>query len=297
MTTLVEGLVPWAVGMAVAAAAWWLGSGWLVAGRSRRRRDVARRPSGLPWWWLLARPGGWWLRCWPRLAPQPAWQRELQQRLRRAGWRDVLTPIDVRALQWSGLAVSAAVVGSLAALAGWALALPAGLLLFVGWQWPLQWLHTQARHRRRLALRALPFALDMMTLCLEGGLHFQGAVQQVIDKGPTGPLRDELQQWLGDIRAGQTRAEALRGLAQRLDDPAVRSWVQVMLQADGLGMSLGPILRAQAEQRRAERFLRAEKLALQAPVKMLFPLILCIFPCTFLVIGFPIVMHLLVLVA
>jgi len=69
--------------------------------------------------------------------------------------------------------------------------------------------------------------------------------------------------------------------------------VTALAQADQLGMSLGPLLRAQAEQRRGERFLRAEKLALEAPVKMLFPMVFCIFPCTFLIIGFPIVVKLL----
>jgi tight adherence protein C len=105
-------------------------------------------------------------------------------------------------------------------------------------------------------------------------------------------LRNELRHALADMRAGAPRAEALKDLAQRVDLPALRSLVVALGQADQLGMSLGPVLRAQSAQRRAERFLRAEKLALEAPVKMLFPMVFCIFPCTFLIIGFPIAIKL-----
>src|SRR5699024_6199616 len=95
------------------------------------------------------------------------------------------------------------------------------------------------------------------------------------------------------IRAGVTRSEALHQWAQRTSLPAVSQLVSTLGQADQLGMSLGPLLRAQSEQRRTERFQRAEKLALEAPVKMLFPLVCCIFPCTFLIIAFPIAVKLL----
>ncbi|MCS6944210.1 MAG: type II secretion system F family protein, partial [Sutterellaceae bacterium] len=89
--------------------------------------------------------------------------------------------------------------------------------------------------------------------------------------------------------AGRPRIEALRDMAERLDFGPITSLVSALVQGELMGSSLGPILRAQSEQRRSERFQRAEKLAMEAPVKMLGPLILCIFPCTFIVIGFPIV--------
>src|SRR5690606_8913820 len=98
----------------------------------------------------------------------------------------------------------------------------------------------------------------------------------------------ELQHMLADIRAGAPRKEAMSTWAERCDLPAMRHFVAAVAQADQFGMSLGPVLRAQADQRRNERFLRAEKLAQEAPVKMMFPLIFCIFPCTFLIIAFPI---------
>ena len=99
---------------------------------------------------------------------------------------------------------------------------------------------------------------------------------------------DFVERQLRDIRAGKTRADSLEAMAQRLNEPGLTQLCQAVLQAERLGMALGPILRAQADQRRQERFLRAEKLAMQAPVKMLFPLIAFIFPATFIVLFFPI---------
>lgn len=267
-------------------------------GQVPRQGRLAPKGAMQPWWWVVSL-GAVFLQRLPYLQVKPALRRELQDRLRRADLARELGADDLRAMQL-GLSLLALLglallllqqergLEVLLAPGVWLPGLGLGLL---AWAWPLWWLRTRAGRRRRAVGRALPFTLDMLTLSLEGGLHFQGAVQQVVDKGPAGPLQDELREWLGEIRAGATRAEALRTLAQRLDEPAVRSWVQLMLQADGLGMSLGPILRAQAEQRRQERFLLAEKRALQAPVKMLFPLIACIFPCTFLVLGFPIAMY------
>jgi tight adherence protein C len=93
---------------------------------------------------------------------------------------------------------------------------------------------------------------------------------------------------LREVRAGKPRTDAMRDMAARLNFPPINSLVSALVQGEVMGASIGAILRAQAEQRRTERFQRAEKLALEAPVKMLGPLIMCIFPCTFIVIGFPI---------
>ena len=153
--------------------------------------------------------------------------------------------------------------------------------------------HLQLRDRvlsrQRAILRMFPFLLDMTTLCVEAGLNLQGALNQAARHGPEGPLRHEIEHALADMRAGVARIDSLRRMAQRIGLTSVDQLVAALSQAEQLGMSLGPLLRAQAEQQRTERFLRAEKLALQAPVKMLIPMVLCIFPCTFLVIGFPIV--------
>lgn len=158
---------------------------------------------------------------------------------------------------------------------------------------PRRQLALLGRRRRQDMLRELPFLLDMTTLCVEAGLNLQAALQQAVRHGPPGPLRDELQRVLDEIRTGMPRTQALARMAQRVGLEAVAHLVAALVHAEQTGSSLAPLLRAQSDQRRAERFLRAEELALKAPVKMLFPLVSCIFPCTFLVIGFPIAFQIL----
>jgi len=164
-----------------------------------------------------------------------------------------------------------------------------GIALF-GWFYPVVWLRDRLVRRRRELLKTLPFYLDIITLCVEAGLNVQGAMKQSVAKGPKGVLRDEFQRVLRDIRAGKARAEALRHMAERLNEPGTTHFTTAVIQAESVGMNLGPVLRAQADQRRAERFQRAERAAMEAPVKLLFPLIAFIFPCTFIVLFFPIVM-------
>lgn len=159
-----------------------------------------------------------------------------------------------------------------------------------GYAYPFIWLRDLILRRKSELLKSIPFYLDIITLCVEAGLNMQGAMSQAVAKGPKGVLRDEFQRVLRDIRAGKSRAESLRTMAERLAEPNVTNFITAVIQAEKMGMNLGPVLRAQADQRRSERFLRAEKLAMEAPVKMLFPLIAFIFPCTFIVLFFPIVM-------
>jgi len=176
--------------------------------------------------------------------------------------------------------------GPIGVPSAWLLALLGG----IGFALPDIWLKDQRDGRYRQILKALPFYLDVVTLCVESGLNLTGALTKATEKLPPSPLRDELGRVLRDIRAGRPRAESLRAFAERLQIPAVSSLVSALVAAEKQGAALGPILRAQAAQRRSERFLRAEKIAMEAPVKMLFPLIAFIFPCTFVVLAFPIVM-------
>lgn len=152
-------------------------------------------------------------------------------------------------------------------------------------------LRTRLRKRRRKIDHDLPFMLDMMTLSVESGSGLFSALQQAERHGPSGYLSEELAHALSDIRAGVPRVAALKALADRCDCASVHRWVSALIQADGLGMSIGLLLREHASQCRSDRFQRAEKLAMEAPVKMLLPLIACIFPCTFIVLAFPIVMQ------
>jgi tight adherence protein C len=162
-----------------------------------------------------------------------------------------------------------------------------------GWICAGSWMSERRAARLRSIARSLPFYLDVITLSVESGANLTGALQHAVAKGPPGPLRAELERVLRDVRAGRTRADALRAMADRLELAPVTSWVAALVAAERHGSSLGPILRSQAEQRRQERFQQAEKLAMKAPVKMLFPLLVFIFPCTFVLLGFPIVVRLL----
>ncbi len=242
----------------------------------------------------------WWPIRWlaHRLAPVlPARQVEaLNKRLRLAGWEFCLAPAQFVAARCLYAALAAAIAawmsstlapGLWAGGAGWGVVLTGAL--FGAWI-PGVLLGDRITARRADTLRGLPFCLDIITLCVEAGLNLQGAIAQAVAKGPKGVIRDELQRCLRDIRAGKARAEALKGFAERLSEPAVTQFVSAVVQAEVMGMNLGPVLRAQADQRRSERFLRAEKLAMQAPVKMLLPLIGFIFPCTFIVLFFPLAM-------
>src|SRR5882762_4632411 len=141
-------------------------------------------------------------------------------------------------------------------------------------------------------LKRLPSFLDIVTMAVEAGMNLSTAVQKSVETMPSGPLLVEVNRLLREVSAGKPRTDAMRDMAARLHFPASNSLVSALVQSELMGSSIGPILRAQSEQRRTERFQRAEKLALEAPVKMLGPLIMCIFPCTFIVIGFPIAVQL-----
>jgi tight adherence protein C len=256
---------------------------------------VRSRPRcPLPWPWRLA---------WPlldRVAPICAgamtWRarRRWEAVLGRAGLAGRLAPGHMVAARGVGAALAAFSVATLALSLSDLSVMSASVLACtvsagaVAACLPGAWLRTYTRERAARMQRALPFLLDMTTLCVEAGLDLHAALQQAATHGPQGPLREELLRALAEVRTGKSRRVALQEWSDRTGLPSVRAFVAALVQADAAGMNLGPILRAQAEQRRSERFLRAERLALEAPVKMLFPLIACIFPCTFIVLGFPV---------
>jgi len=165
--------------------------------------------------------------------------------------------------------------------------LPFALVAAVGgYFYPELWVKESGQKRSNDILRALPFYLDIITLSVESGSNLTGGITQAVQKSADSPLRREFSRVLRDIRAGRSRAEAMRDLADRTGTLAVQNVVSSLVQAEKTGASIGPLLRAQSEQLRTERFQKAEKLAMEAPVKMLGPLVLFIFPCTFFVLGF-----------
>lgn len=160
----------------------------------------------------------------------------------------------------------------------------------IGFMLPIIWLGDTRKKREKDVILAMPAFLDFITMAVEAGLNLTGALGQAMEKGPTGPLRNEFAIVLRDLRSGVPRSDALRRMAERLDINEVSSFVSAMIQAERMGSSLANVLRIQSDQRRNERFARAEKTAMEAPVKLVFPLIIFIFPVTFVVLGFPIVM-------
>ncbi len=137
---------------------------------------------------------------------------------------------------------------------------------------------------RELAIRrALPDTLDLLTICVESGLGFEQALDRVVENVP-GPLSREFARMLGEVTAGSSRADALRNLQERIDSEEVRSFVLAMIQADTFGVSIGRVLRGQSDEMRIRRRQEAQEKAQKAPVKMLIPMVFCIFPSLFIVI-------------
>jgi len=164
------------------------------------------------------------------------------------------------------------------------------IAVLIGFFLPAQWLRDVQTRRYKAVQRTLPVYLDFVTMAVEAGLNLTGAINQTMEKGPAGPLRHEFYLVVRDLRSGLSRSDALRRMEARLQMPEITSFVGTVIQAERMGARLGSALRTQAEQRRSERFQRAEKLAMEAPVKLIGPLMMFIFPVTFIVLGFPIAM-------
>jgi len=172
----------------------------------------------------------------------------------------------------------------------WPGSLPLIVLIFfiLGTIYPWVWLRDCERSRKKKIRRDLPFALDLLTLAVEAGLDFTAALARIIRRRPDTALSQELAETLRQIQMGVTRAEALRALSRRVVMEEVFSVTSALIQADELGASLGPSLRIQADHFRVRRAQAAEKAAMEAPVKLLFPLICFFFPATFIVLFGPV---------
>lgn len=164
----------------------------------------------------------------------------------------------------------------------------------IGMRLPGVWLQRLARQRQQEILRALPDALDILSISVSAGLGFDGAVQKLVEKWDNALTR-EFGRALREIRVGVPRTEALRQIATRNGVSELSNFIAIVVQADQLGLSIGNVLRGQADQMRQFRRQRAEELAHLAPVKMLFPLVFFIFPALFAVILGPAVPRLMVM--
>jgi len=154
------------------------------------------------------------------------------------------------------------------------------LALLVG---PDARLNRAVEERQKAILRGLPDIIDLLVISVEAGLGFEQALQRTVVSVP-GELSDEFQRMLGEVRAGATRADAMRAMDARIEVAEVRSFVLAILQADTFGVSIGRVLRGQAEEMRIKRRQIAQEKAGKAPVKMLIPMVFCIFPALFTVV-------------
>ncbi|MGO3891116.1 MAG: type II secretion system F family protein [Paenalcaligenes sp.] len=170
---------------------------------------------------------------------------------------------------------------------GYAVLIAGAITLILPW-----WMRYQERQRRVHAQRCqYPFFLDVLALSVESGAGVMLALQTASESLPEGDLQRLLQQALFRMRSGMSREQSFERLVHDSGLVEIAALSANLDNAVKMGLSLSSVLRAQADQYRQERFLRAEKQALEAPVKMLFPVVSCILPCTFLVIAFPLVMQ------
>jgi len=153
----------------------------------------------------------------------------------------------------------------------------------LGFFLPVYWLGSRIRRRQDEIVKTLPDALDLLTISVEAGLPFDGAMQRVADKWDN-ELSRAFQRVLTELRVGKSRPEALRDMSDHMDVPDVTSFVAALIQADTLGISIAKVLRIQSEQMRMKRRQRAEEKAQQAPIKMLIPMTFLIFPTILIVI-------------
>lgn len=213
-------------------------------------------------------------------------------RLRQSGLGYLITP-----QQFFGVKLCSALLFML--LSWWAMSMlevspglvPVGFALF-GFIFPEINLTDRRKKIEKEIVRMLPVYLDFITMAVEAGMNLNGALMQAVDKGPGGALNIEFSKVLRDIKAGVGKLEALRNMSERVQVREIANLVSSLAHAEKSGASVGNTLRIQADQRRVERFQRAEKLAMQAPVKLVGPLVLFIFPTTFIILFFPIVTQL-----
>jgi len=216
----------------------------------------------------------------------PSYRERSAVAIARSGWGDTFTMNHL-----IGMKILMAIVVPLGSAILFAPVRNPAIFLLVaalGFLIPDAMLSSSRKAREQAIIRSLPSAVDVLSLSVEAGLEFLIALERLVKRGLSGPLRDELTAVLNDIRLGTTRSEALRAMATRLEIPQLSAFVSTLVQADLLGASIGEVLKSQASFLRTERFQRAEKLGAQATQKIIFPMLLFIFPAVLLVVIAPI---------
>ena len=157
------------------------------------------------------------------------------------------------------------------------------LPIVAGFFGPDAWLERKVDERRQAMLRALPDILDLLVISVEAGLGFDSALARVVATVP-GPLSEEFFRMLQETRVGVSRRDAMRHLMERTDLDELRSFLLAMIQAEAFGVTIARVLRVQADEMRVKRRQRAQEKAFAAPVKLVFPLVFCIFPSLFIIL-------------
>ncbi|MBN1865042.1 MAG: type II secretion system F family protein [Victivallales bacterium] len=165
------------------------------------------------------------------------------------------------------------------------------LLLFVLYIYPQTWLRKTIAKRHLSIQKALPNVLDLLTLSVEAGKDFLTSLRDILSRRKRDPLGEELERTFREIQLGKKRAEALKDLVRRVQQSDLTSVINAIIQADELGVSIAQLLKIQGDQLRIKRFQRAEKMANEAPVKMLFPVAVFIFPSVLIIMGAPLAMQ------
>lgn len=165
-------------------------------------------------------------------------------------------------------------------------ALLAIIFAVAGFYLPDIWLRTRISARQLEIRRTLPDMLDMLTISVEAGMGFDAAVARITGSR-SGALSEEFAHMLQEIQSGLARREAMRNLAERTQVPELNTFIMSMVQADVFGVSISKVLRTQSRDMRIKRRQFAEEMAQKAPVKIVFPLVLCILPATLIVIAGP----------
>jgi tight adherence protein C len=210
----------------------------------------------------------------------------MQRRLDVAGNPSGWTADRMLAVKGLGL-VTVGLIGALYGVHNPALLIVGGGLgAVIGFFLPDLLLANSGQKRQQHIPRSLPDALDMLTICVEAGLGFDAALAQVARNTP-GPLSAEFARVLQEMQIGKSRAEAMRSMAERTTVPELRAFVSAMIQSAELGIPVAHVLREQAKEMRVRRRQRAEGQAQKIPVKITFPLILCLFPALLVVVVGP----------
>jgi tight adherence protein C len=220
-----------------------------------------------------------------RLSPQ-GYREEIARKLVHGGHPGDLTVDQVLVLKLLGMVSGILwlpLIFVVLHLSGGMALIVVAFLWFGSFMLPDVYISRAIDQRRHDIAVQLPDILDLLVISVEAGLGFEQALERTTNAVP-GPLSDEFRRMLRETRIGSTRAEALRAMDERCDVPELRTFILAMLQADTFGVSVSRLLRSQADEMRVRRRLRAQTQAQKAPVKMLFPLVFCIFPSIFVVI-------------